>query len=161
VWQIWRWSEYMFAFNGSLVQVCEKKRKLKKMSKFLMVYILEMAGAIYFRSSICFLLKCRHLHSKFDLVRTRDYEATNVCKIVHRSSCWYTHVVHAHPVFLGRTTHPCVLIGHILICANGTVYFKFASTFSVLLCIHSAANYLFYRLYLHLEQNSYSCFGIN
>ena len=60
---------------------------MKKMKDFLKAYTSGMAGVIFFRPGMCFLLICRHLHSEFGLVRSRDNGATNVHKIVLCSSC--------------------------------------------------------------------------
>jgi len=51
------------------------------MSDFLKAYISGMAGAIYFRSGTCSFLICRHLHSEFGLVWSRDHRATNAHKL--------------------------------------------------------------------------------
>jgi len=41
-----------------------------------------MAGAIYFRFSMCSLLICQNLHSEFGPVLSRNHRATNAHKIV-------------------------------------------------------------------------------
>ena len=88
-----------FTFYGSFLQLCEKKKK----NDFLKAYISGMAGAIYFRYSMCSLLICRRLHSKFGLAWSRDHGSTNMRKIVLCYLCQYTHVVRTRrPVFLGR-----------------------------------------------------------
>ena len=70
------------------LQVREKKpEKTKKMSDFLKAYISGTAGTIYFRSGLCFLPICWHLHSNFALIWSRDHGTTNVRKIVLCSSC--------------------------------------------------------------------------
>ena len=79
-----------FCLLAVFLQVCEKeeeketkrKTKTKKISNFLKAYISGMSSTIYFRSGICFLPICQHLHSECGLVWTRDHEATNACKIV-------------------------------------------------------------------------------
>ena len=63
-----------------------EKKKPKKMSNFLKAYISGTAGAIYFRSSMCSLSICRHLHSEFGLAWSRDHRATNGHKIALCSS---------------------------------------------------------------------------
>ena len=74
------------------LQVCKKKKKERKKKTqeneqlFVKAYISGTAGAIYFRSSICSLSICRHLHSKFGLVWSRDHRATNAHKIALCSS---------------------------------------------------------------------------
>ena len=85
-----RQSNYVVVFYGSFYQVCkkeEKEKKMKKMSNFLKACISGMAGMIYFRSGMCSLLICWHLHSEFGLVRTKDHGVTNRCKIILCSSC--------------------------------------------------------------------------
>ena len=82
-------------FMAVFLQVCEKKQKkkkkkknkLKKMNNFLKAYISGTAGAIYFRSGMCSLPICQHLHSKFGFVWSRDHGATNTRKIVLCSLC--------------------------------------------------------------------------
>ena len=63
------------------------RKKTKKMSNFLKAYISGMADAIYFRSGMCSLSICRHLHSEFGIVWLRDHGAMNTRKIVLCSSC--------------------------------------------------------------------------
>jgi len=61
--------------------VCEKKKKkkMKKMSNLLKVYVLGTAGTIYFKSGLCSLPICWHLHREFGLVWSRDYGAIYEC----------------------------------------------------------------------------------
>jgi len=62
-------------------KIRRKRSKKEKMSKFLKA---QMAGVI---SGMFSPLICRHLHSKFGVVRTRDHGATNMHKIILCSSC--------------------------------------------------------------------------
>ena len=70
-------------FMAVFLQVCEKKKR----KYFLKAYILGMADMIYFKSGMCSLPICQHLHSEFDLVWSRDHRATNMRKIVLCSLC--------------------------------------------------------------------------
>ena len=60
---------------------------MKKMNNFLKAYISGTARTICFRSGMCSLPICQHLHRKFGLVWSRDHKATNVHIIVFGSSC--------------------------------------------------------------------------
>ena len=55
---------------------------MKKMSYLLKTHISGMAGVIRFKSGMCSILICQHLHGKFDPIFSRDQRATNGCKIV-------------------------------------------------------------------------------
>ena len=51
-----------------------KRKKKKKMSDFLKAYVSGTVDAIYFRSGMCFLPICQHLHSEFGLVWSRELQ---------------------------------------------------------------------------------------
>ena len=78
---------------AAFFQVCKKKKKNKKKSEENerlfegLYYNSGTADTIYFRSVMCSLPICRHLHSKFGLVWSRDHGAMTACKIVLCSSC--------------------------------------------------------------------------
>ena len=101
VCRIWRQSNWTFAFYGRFfffLLVCEnKKMKKKNVSTFLKVYISGMACAMYFRSDMCSVMICWHLHIELGLVITK------LCTYV--KSYFFLHVtiltlcMHAH--FLG------------------------------------------------------------
>ena len=74
--------------------VCEnkKKKKTKNVSTFLKVYISGMACAMYFRSGMCSVMICWHLHIEFGLVITK---LCTYVKSYFFSTCYYTHAVRA------------------------------------------------------------------
>ena len=78
---IWLHICILWQFFAS-VQKKKRRKNPRKMSDFLKAYISGMASMISFRPGMRSLPICRHLHSKFDIVRSRDHGATNTCKIV-------------------------------------------------------------------------------
>ena len=80
----------------------KKEKKAKKMSDFLKAYISEMAGTIYFRSGRCSVPICRACTANLVLF---GQETTELRTRLKSYFVFRTHVVCAHPVFWGCTTH--------------------------------------------------------
>ena len=80
------------------------------MSNFLKAYILGTAGVFYFRSGMCSLPICWHLHSEFGLVWSRDHGTTNKRKIILCSSCLYTLMLGARAPFSWAARHTTVCL---------------------------------------------------
>ena len=78
---------YVLVFYDSFFTKVWKEEKIRKINDFLKAQISELAGTIYFRSGMCSLLICWHLHSKFGLAQTKDHRVMNEHNIVICSSC--------------------------------------------------------------------------
>ena len=104
-------TDYVFACYGSFFSSMrkeeKKERKSKKMRNFLKDYISGMAAVIYFRSSMCSLSICRHLHRKFGLETMELRTSVKSYFVLHVNIL----TLCAHAPFLGlHNTLPCVLI---------------------------------------------------
>ena len=72
---IWLCISVLWQFIASM---WKEEKEEKNPSDFWKPYISEMAGAIWFRSVICSLRICRHLHSKFGFVWFGQETASNM-----------------------------------------------------------------------------------
>ena len=104
---------YVCQFEGNVItclhfmavfwQVCEKKKNTKKWVTF---WRQIWHGTIYFRSGMCSLLICQHLHSELGLVQTRYHKAMNTQKIV---LCFFwVNILTLCTHTLPHNTHYCV-----------------------------------------------------
>ena len=83
-----RQPNYAFKFNGSILQVCEKKKIRTKKPKMLSEFFKLVFLGGFSSNLVCSLPSyvCQNLHSEFGLVETEVHEAMNRPKLIHCSS---------------------------------------------------------------------------
>ena len=106
VYQISRESDYLFLLYD-IFHALMKRKKMKRLSQFLKVYILEAPGATRLKFGMRSTDGGGHLHSKNRPVSYKQHEVMYTQKLHYCSSCQYTHGCGALASWAARHTTMC------------------------------------------------------